>query len=186
MRHLNLYNQFISEQTISPNKSDEEMTVSKKNTANQYTDWINEFNQQKNQIASIFADKTLDDKKRKERLRPFLKDENPKEMVFKNDLLKIWSEVCNLNRKITDLDSNIEKKKSEMDTEQKSMSTQDVDGKERVQQNVDLIKKMISNFELDRQGLEKEILKKEKEKDLKIKQYQTEFKKLKQEINLNK
>jgi len=186
MRYLSLYEKFITEQTIVPDKADPEMTVSKKNTANQYTDWLNEFNQQKNQIAAIFADKSLDDKKRKERLKPFLQDENPKEMVFKNDLLKIWSDVCNLNRKITDLDTNIEKKKVEMDTEQKNAPAQDADGAKRVQQNVDLIKQMISNFELDRQGLEQEILKKEKEKDLKIKQYQTEFKKLKQEINLNK
>jgi hypothetical protein len=182
MKRLIKYSRFIFEQNLKPNPSDSETSLSKKNRLEDLTKWIKEFNTQKNQIKQIYMDKSLDEKARKEKLKPFLKSSNTVDLEFNNDLLRIWSESCSLLRKIDDLSELLKKDNLDLKDETLTSKSGDDDTKKRSIENVNLLKTKIDNRSVELEELKKQFLLKEKDKNTKIKDYEEELKKIRNEI----
>jgi hypothetical protein len=110
MKFLINYNKFILEKIFTPQPDDvDESIVNKMNQVNQLDEWIKEYPTQKNKISQIFQN-YKDETEKRGLLKQFLKDSTQPNLIFKNDLLGLWAEVCSLKRKLTDLDSTVKDK----------------------------------------------------------------------------
>jgi hypothetical protein len=183
MKYLKQYYFFLNEDIFFPTPSDPVEVKNKMNSANQLDKWVKEYPTKKNQIAQIFQN-YKDENEKFSKLKPFLKDPNPKTLIFENDLLGLWAEVCELNRKISDVDKDITKKKGEISTEQAGITGADQASQDRMKENIDLIQQKIGNSEIEKKSLEAQILSKNKESQEKLKKYGEDLNQWTKELNI--
>jgi uncharacterized protein YoxC len=183
MKYLRQYDSFLNEDIFFPTADDPVEVKNKMNSSNQLYKWVKEYPSKKNLIAQIFQN-YKDENEKFSKLKPFLKDQNPKTLTFENDLLGLWAEVCELNRKISNIDKDITNKKEEISTEQSGMAGADKSSQDMMKQNIDLIQQKIGNSDIEKKSLEAQILSKNKEAQEKLKKYEEDLKQWTKELNI--
>jgi len=180
MIYLSNFDFFISEQTTLP-----EFATSDGNRMEELTKMISDYNTKKVDIQNIYKikepNKRLDLLKSKKYLKPVVGQ--PGNMVFSNDLLKIWAEICDIKDKIEELDLQIKDKDTKMRSENQMMRNQDPNVKKTTQNNINQIKGDLQNINDKKTSLNKEISDKMEQANKKLLALKKELDFLKLKVN---
>lgn len=177
MKFLIDYNFFISEQNV-----DDPNINLKRSTSLNYDKMILEYNSKKSAISALFENPDVTQGDIDKQLKTYTTNKG----VFKNELLKMWWDLCSLSFQVKNKEKKISDVQKNIDTQKSELNTNDADVKTKTQQIVSNMENISKNYENDIKLLKEKILKLGKEMNLKLKEYKTKSRNIKIELEQNK
>lgn len=158
MKYIDSFEFFINEQTKLP-----EFVTSDSNRIAELKKMIQDYNTKKLDIENIYKIKDPNQRIQKLKASKYLKPSvgQPNNVVFSNDLLKIWAEICELKNQLTDMDLEIKDKDIKLKAENQLMKNQDLNVKKTATNNIEQIKKDIQNLNDKRTLLNRQVVEKQ-------------------------
>lgn len=180
MIYLHNFDFFVSEQTTLP-----EFATSDGNRIKELTKMISDYNTKKIDIENIYKTKDPTERlnllKSKKYLKPVVGQ--PASMVFSNDLLKIWAEICEIKGKLEELDSQLKDNDAKLKSQNQMMRNQDPNVKKTTQNNINQIKGDLQNINDKKTSLNREINDKMNQANKKLLTFKKELELLKLKVN---
>ncbi len=179
MKFISLYRDFILEQTS--NEVDP-MVASRSFNKKDLQDKIKEYQNQITKVRTVFSNDKLSDVDIPNQLKDFLKDKDTKKFVFDNELTQLEVDVCNISRQLRKKELELNKLKQDVKTQRTNISPLEPQSKENSEENITKIQTDQSNIQKELQRLRELLLKKEKNKNDVVRDYEEKLKNIEKEI----
>jgi hypothetical protein len=177
MKFITSYSIFFNEQA----STDPNINVKTK-TAINYDKMVKEYNTKKNEISALFENPNINDDEIKNQLKRYT---DPKG-IFKNDLLRMWWDLCNYSYQVKVKERKINNVNKDIDKQENRLGTSDTEIKPKIQQIVTNMETISDNYTDDIKILKEKILKLGKDIEEKLSEFTDSSKNIKRELNQNK
>ncbi len=176
MKFIYPYKLFIGEQITD--ETDESL---KRNRVQDLDKKVKEYNSKQGEITTFFENPKLTSELREKELKKYLDPRG----VFKNDLLKIWWDICNLTHEVKMKEQKISSVESDIQKKQSQSKSSDVDTKLNYNQIITNLKDISQSHTKDVSDLREKILKLNNEIKEKVQEYKDFSLKTKKELQSN-